>query len=135
MQLKEDRAPLLAIVDDIVPSLTIRYGVGPVSTAPAIVSFPTPSAAAARPRSPPWGHQPDPASSGRTIRHRLNRGGDRALTAPCHHGQPDAQLPATRAHTTRRTAEGKTTLEFRRCLKRYIARELYRQLNQAMRRS
>jgi transposase len=37
--------------------------------------------------------------------------------------------PRTRAYLTWRTAEGKTTREIRRCLKRYIARELYRQLN------
>ena len=40
--------------------------------------------------------------------------------------------PRTRAYVARRTAEGKTTREIRRCLKRYIARELYRQLNQSM---
>ena len=38
----------------------------------------------------------------------------------------------TRAYVARRTAEGKTPREIRRCLKRYIARELYRQLNQTM---
>ena len=40
--------------------------------------------------------------------------------------------PRTRAYVARRTAEGKTPRETRRCLKRYIARELYRQLNQSM---
>jgi transposase len=40
--------------------------------------------------------------------------------------------PRTRAYITRRTAEGKTPREIRRCLKRYIARELYRQLTQSM---
>jgi hypothetical protein len=40
--------------------------------------------------------------------------------------------PRTRAYVARRTAEGKTTREIRRCLKRYIARELYRQLNHSM---
>jgi hypothetical protein len=40
--------------------------------------------------------------------------------------------PRTRAYVARRTAEGKTTREIRRCLKRYIARELYRQLSQSM---
>ena len=40
--------------------------------------------------------------------------------------------PRTRAYAARRTAEGKTPQEIRRCLKRYIARELYRQLNQSM---
>ena len=40
--------------------------------------------------------------------------------------------PRTRAYVTRRTAEGKTPREIRRCLKRYIARELYRQLTRSM---
>jgi transposase len=40
--------------------------------------------------------------------------------------------PRTRAYVARRTAEGKTTREIRRCLKRYIARELYRQLTRTM---
>jgi hypothetical protein len=40
--------------------------------------------------------------------------------------------PRTRAYVARRTAEGKTTREIRRCLKRYIARELYRHLTRSM---
>jgi hypothetical protein len=52
-QLKDNRSQLLAIVDDIAPGLTGRYGIGPVSAAQAIVSFPTPAAAATRPRSLP----------------------------------------------------------------------------------
>ena len=41
-------------------------------------------------------------------------------------------IPRARAYVARRTAEGKTTREIRRCLKRYIARELYRQLTHLM---
>lgn len=40
--------------------------------------------------------------------------------------------PRTRAYVARRTPEGKTARETRRCLKRYIARELYRQLTKSM---
>ena len=74
------------------------------------------------------------ASSGRTIRHRLNRGGDRDLTRAIHTIAlvRMRSCPRTRAYLARRTAEGKTPREIRRCLKRYIARELYRQLNQSM---
>lgn len=76
------------------------------------------------------GVSPVPASSGNTTRHRLNRGGDRrlnralssiTLTRMSHH-------PPTRAYVERRRAEGRTTKEIRRSLKRYIARQLYRQL-------
>ena len=69
-----------------------------------------------------------------TVRHRLNRGGDRALNRAIHSIAlvRMRSCPRTRAYVARRTAEGKTTREIRRCLKRYIARELYRQLTQSM---
>jgi transposase len=134
-QLKDNRVQLLAIVDDIAPGLTSRYGVGPVSAAQAIVSFSHPG----RCRSEAayaalGGTSPIPASSGRTIRHRLNRGGDRALNRAIHAIAlvRMRSCPRTRAYIARRTAEGKTTREIRRCLKRYIARELYRQLSRSM---
>jgi transposase len=134
-QLTDNRSQLLAIVNDIAPGLTSRYGVGPVSAAQAIVSFSHPgrcrneAAFAAL-----GGTSPIPASSGRTIRHRLNRGGDRALNRAIHTITLTRirSCPRTRAYVARRTAEGKTAREIRRCLKRYIARELYRQLNQSM---
>ena len=79
------------------------------------------------------GTGPIPASSGQTIRHRLNRGGDRALNRAIHTIALTRMrsCPRTRAYVARRTAEGKTTREIRRCLKRYIGRELYRQLTRA----
>ena len=120
---------------DIAPGLTSRYGVGPVSAAQAIVSFAHPG----RCRSEAafaslGGTSPIPASSGRTVRHRLNRGGDRALNRAIHAIAlvRMRSCPRTRAYVARRTAEGKTTREIRRCLKRYIARELYRQLTRTM---
>ena len=134
-QLKDNRAQLLAIADDLAPGLTSRYGVGPVSAAQAIVSFSHQgrcrSEAAFAALS---GTSPVPASSGRTVRHRLNRGGDRALNRAIHAIALTRirSCPRTRAYVARRTAEGKTPRETRRCLKRYIARELYRQLNQSM---
>ena len=68
------------------------------------------------------------------MRHRLNRGGDRALNRAAHTIAMTRMrgCPSTRAYVARRTAEGKTTREIRRCLKRYIARELYRTLATAM---
>src|SRR5262249_6314100 len=75
-QLKDNRPQLLAIVDDLAPGLTSRYGIGPVSAAQAIVSFSHPgrcrSEAAFAALS---GTSPLPASSGRTVRHRLDRSG------------------------------------------------------------
>lgn len=73
---------------------------------------------------------PVPASSGKTSRHRLNRGGNRRANAALYrvavvrmrHHRP------TREYIQRRTSEGKSPREIRRCLKRYIAREIYRHL-------
>jgi transposase len=79
------------------------------------------------------GVAPLPASSGRTTRHRLNRGGDRDanralyLLAVGRMGWD----PRTRAYVARRTADGLSKPEIIRCLKRYLARELYRLLRAA----
>jgi transposase len=80
--------------------------------------------------SMPCGASPIPASSGKTTRHRLNYGGDRQanralhLVAVCRLRYCDR----TRAYVNRRTAEGKTQREIMRCLKRYIAREVFNSL-------
>jgi transposase len=133
--LKANRAQLQAVVDDMVPGLTARRGIGPVTAAQAIIAFSHPgrchSEAAFAALA---GTSPLEASSGRTVRHRLNRGGDRALNSAIHTIALTRMrsCPRTRAYVARRTAEGKTTREIRRCLKRYIARELYRTLTAAM---
>jgi transposase len=134
-QLTDNRAQLLAIVEDIAPGLTSRFGVGPVSAAQAIVSFSHPGRCRSQAAyAALGGTSPIPASSGQTVRHRLNRGGDRALNRAIHSIAlvRMRSCPRTRAYVARRTAEGKTTREIRRCLKRYIARELYRQLTRSM---
>ena len=76
---------------------------------------------------------PIPASSGNTVRHRINRGGDRRLNRALHMAVVTRMRmdPATRAYVDKRTAEGRTPREIRRCLKRYLARQIYRQLNAA----
>ncbi|MEJ1383029.1 MAG: transposase, partial [Candidatus Sedimenticola sp. (ex Thyasira tokunagai)] len=73
------------------------------------------------------GVNPLQASSGKTVRHRLNRGGSRSAnnalwTIAMVRMRSD---PRTRTYVARRTAEGKSTKEISRCLKRYIVRELY----------
>jgi transposase len=74
------------------------------------------------------GVAPLPASSGRTNRHRLNRGGDRQANnalwriALCRM----KTHPPTRDYVTRRRSEGLSKLDIIRCLKRYIARDIYR---------
>jgi transposase len=74
------------------------------------------------------GVAPIPASSGKTVRYRLNRHGDRDanralyVIALCRMSHDER----TRTYVARRTEEGKTKKEIIRCLKRYIAREVYR---------
>jgi transposase len=73
------------------------------------------------------GASPVEASSGKTTRHRLNRGGDRqANNALWVIAFTRLRIdPATRTYARRRTTEGKTSKEILRCLKRYLARELF----------
>src|SRR6185312_5011155 len=73
------------------------------------------------------GAAPLPASSGRTVRHRLNRGGDRQANAALYRIVLCRLRwdPRTRAYAQRRTTEGMSKPEIIRCLKRYIAREIY----------
>ncbi|WOI58801.1 IS110 family RNA-guided transposase [Streptomyces fradiae] len=76
------------------------------------------------------GAAPVPASSGRTNRHRLNRGGDRQANNALHtivlvRMKYDQR---TRDYVARRTAEGMTKKDVIRCLKRFVAREVYRHL-------
>jgi transposase len=120
---------LEAIVQRLVPTLLAETGVGPITAAQLYCSWShrgrirTDAAFAML-----GGSAPIPASSGQTIRHRLNRGGDRQLNCALH-TIVLARLkhePATRAYAARRLAEGKTPREIKRCLKRYLARRLYR---------
>ena len=73
------------------------------------------------------GVSPVPASSGKVARHRLNRDGDRAANSALHViaiGRLRTE-PRTKAYVARKVAEGHSKLEALRCLKRYIAREVY----------
>jgi transposase len=80
------------------------------------------------------GVAPIEASSGRVVRHRLNRGGDRQLNRALHTIVMIRQRyhQATKAYTTRRIAEGKSEREIRRCLKRTVARGLFRLLTRTV---
>ena len=113
------------------PDLLELTGVGPIVAATVLTAWSHPG----RCRSDAAfamlaGTAPIPASSGKTVRYRLNRSGDRQLNRALHtvtltRLQRD---PRTRTYADRRRTEGKTDREIKRCLKRYIARELYRRL-------
>lgn len=118
-----------AIVDDLAPELVSRTGVGYESAAQLLITagdnpdrLVSEASFAAL-----CGVSPIPASSGKTQRHRLNRGGDRAANSALHIiaiGRLRLDV-TTQAYVARRVAEGHSKLEALRCLKRYIARELY----------
>jgi transposase len=125
---------ILGHVRALVPELLNEPGVGPIVAAQLIVSWShrdrvRNEAAFARLA----GVAPLPASSGQTIRHRLSRGGDRQLnralhTVVLHRRQHD---PATRDYIARRVADGKSSRDATRILKRYLARHLYRVMQNA----
>ena len=122
-----------AHVRALAPTLLDEPGVGPIVAAQLIIAWSHPG----RLRSEACfarlaGVAPIPASSGQTQRHRLSRGGDRQLnralhTIVLHRRQHD---PATRDYIARRISEGKSTRDATRLLKRYLARHLYRLLEQ-----
>jgi len=123
---------IVPLVTARAPGLLSLYGVGPDTAALLLV------AAGDHPErlrsEAAWAHlcgtAPIPASSGKVRRHRLNPGGNReanhalwriVITRMSAH-------PATRAYVDRRTKEGLSKKEIIRCLKRYVAREVYHHL-------
>jgi transposase len=118
-------------VQQLAPTLLEQTGIGPITAAQLMISWSHPGrirseAAFARLA----GAAPIPASSGKTTRHRLDRGGDRQLNRALHtiilaRRKHDQQ---TIAYIKRRQHEGKSLREATRCLKRYLARNLYRHL-------
>jgi len=118
------------------PALLAEAGVGPVVAAQLFIS---------------WSHHgrvrneaafaslagvaPLETSSGLNSRHRLNRGGDRALNRALHTVAITRMRchPETRAYEIRRSANGKTHRDVRRSLKRALARRLYRRIESAVR--
>jgi transposase len=127
---------LTALIKQTAPSLLELYGLGPDTTASLLVTAGDNPARIGSEQA--WAHlcgvTPIAASSGKIIRYRLNRGGDRnanaalyriVLTRMSSHDE-------TRRYVTRRRAEGLNTAEIMRCLKRYVARQVYKHLPRAV---
>ena len=131
-EIKEIDAELAPLVAATAPRLLEVYGVGTEVAAQLLTSA---GDNPERLRSEAafaslCGVAPLPASSGRTVRHRLNRGGDRHANYALHVialVRLSAHEP-TRAYAQRRTTEGLSKPEIIRCLKRYIAREIHHAL-------
>jgi len=117
------------LVAEVAPSLLALYGVGVISAATLLV------AAGDNPErlrsEAAWAHlcgvAPIEASSGKVVRHRLNRGGDRNANSALWHIVMVRMVsdPRTRAYVERRSKEGRSKLEIMRMLKRYVAREVF----------
>ena len=128
---KEHERAIATQVAQIAPALLGEPGIGPITGAQLVISWSHPGrlrseAAFAR----LGGVAPIPASSGQVVRHRLDRGGDRQLNRALHtivlvRRRAD---PRTRDYIARRISEGKSPREATRCLKRYLARHLFRLL-------
>ena len=123
-----------AIVDELAPNLVARNSIGHAGAAQLLLT------AGDNPKrlhseagfAALCGVSPVPASSGKTTRHRLNRGGDRAANSALHIiaiGRLRTD-PRTKAYMAKRMAEGHSKLEAIRCLKRYIAREVFALIGQ-----
>lgn len=128
----EHERAILTIVRRWRPDLLAQLGVGPIVAAVVLCAWSHPgrihSEAAFAMLA---GVAPIPATSGQTTtRYRLNRHGDRQLNRALHTIVLARQRydPTTQDYTARRTAQGKTPRDIKRCLKRYIARDLYRLL-------
>jgi transposase len=117
------------ITTTVAPALVAAHGIGPDTATALLLAAGDNPDRLGNERS--WAKllaaSPLPASSGKTIRHRLNPGGDR-------HGNSAlwriiivrmANDPRTKAYVERRTKEGLSKAEIIRCLKRYVARETY----------
>ena len=119
------------LTEKLAPQLLDQPGVGPLLAAQVVLSWSHPDRVVSEAAFAHLaGVAPIPASSGQTIRYRLDRSGDRRLNRALH------QILITRRRThpptidyiKRRIREGKTRREANRCLKRYLARRLYRLL-------
>lgn len=122
---------LAGLINELAPALLAQPGLGPICAAQILCAWShhgrlrNEAAFAAIAGVPPI-----PASSGQVIRYRLNRGGDRQLnraldTIALWRMNFHAE---SRAYQIRRRGEGKSDREIRRCLKRHLARRIFRLL-------
>ena len=133
-ELLANKRQLRQLVTAHAPVLLQSYGGGPVNAAIILSVWSHPGrihneAALAK----LGGVSPIKIESGQSTEHRLNRGGDRQLNR-AQHSIAKTRMerdPHTQAYVQRRTAQGLSTRRIRRCLKRYIARQLFRTLTNA----
>ncbi|MEE1805381.1 IS110 family transposase [Streptomyces sp. BE133] len=126
---KELEGEMLLLVCEVAPELLDLLGVGPITATQILVSWSHPGRFRSEAAFASFaGVSPIPASSGLTNRHRLNRSGDRQLNRALHTISLIRMRldPTTKAYVARRVAEGKTSRDAQRCLKRAICRQLFK---------
>jgi transposase len=131
IRIREFEKELAALVESYAPQLLAERGCGPLTAAKLIGEIAGADRFATDAKlARVSGTAPIPASSGNTQRHRLDRGGNRQLNCALHrlainkaHWDPD-----TAAYLARKQAEGKSRKEALRCLKRILARRVWRLL-------
>ncbi len=135
-EIKDLEAELGRLTREVSPALVDSFGIGPDTAATLLI------AAGSNPDrlhseaafASLCGVNPIPASSGKTNRHRLNRGGHRQANAALHRIVVVRLRhdPRTQAYMHRRTQEGMSKAEVIRCLKRYVAREVFSSLRHSV---
>jgi transposase len=130
-EIRSHEASLTAIISACAPKLLKQRGIGPDTAACLLITagdnpdrLTSEAAFAAL-----CGVNPIEASSGKTARHRLNRGGDRRANSALY---TIVLTQRTRDYAERRTTEGKSKKEIIRCLKRYVAREVFPIITEAL---
>jgi transposase len=117
------------LIPNAAPELISRFGVGPETAGQVLVTAgDNPDRLGSDASfSMLCGSSPLDASSGKQKHHRLNRGGDRQANSALYHIVICRMRhdPRTKQYVAKRTGEGKTIKEIIRCLKRYVAREIY----------
>jgi transposase len=133
LEIKDHERHLTVLTESVAPAMVAAFGIGPDTAAEMLIVV---GDSPDRVRSEPaWaklcGVCPVPASSGKTNRYRLNRGGHRQANSALYR----TVIVRLRFHqptidyVARRTTEGKTKAEIIRCLKRYVAREIWAYLH------
>jgi transposase len=119
------------LVAEVAPQLLSEPGFGPLTAAKLVGEIAGAGRFATDAKlARAAGLAPIPASSGNTNRHRLDRGGNRQINAAIHRVAVTRARchPETRVYLARKKAEGKTTREAIRCLKRHLARRIWQLL-------
>jgi transposase len=119
---------IAGLVATVAPQLLTEPGFGPLTAAKLVGEIAGAGRFATDARlARAAGVAPIPASSGKTNRHRLDRGGNRQVNAAIHRVAVTRARchPETQNYIARKTAEGKSTKEAIRCLKRHLARRIW----------